>query len=167
MKTLRILLIIFLISLAVCAFVNMQTVKAANPTVPAPTLNPASPITLGVSVTASITVTGSAGTPTGNVTFQYSNNSGSSWTQLGVIKTLSNGSATSDSYTPTAVGNQYRIRAVYSGDSNYKSVTGSARSLTVNAPSPTPVSGNAPRLSEDFFRVKPVVQGSVAHDEVE
>ena len=114
------------------------TVNKANPTVPTPTLNPTSPISLGGSVTAAVTISGVSGvTPTGTVTFQYSTNSGSTWTQLGTVKTLSSGSATSDSYTPTAVGSNYRIRAVYSGDSNYNTVTGNPASLTVNKANPT------------------------------
>ncbi len=114
------------------------TVNKANPTVPAPTLNPTSPIYLGGSVTAAATISGvSAITPTGTVTFQYSTNSGSTWTQLGTIKTLSTGSVTSDSYTPNAIGNNYQIRAVYGGDSNYNPVTGSPVSLTVNKANPT------------------------------
>ena len=114
------------------------TVNKANPTVPAPTLNPTSPISLGGSVTAAATISGISGvTPTGTVTFQYSTNSGSTWTQLGTIKTLSTGSATSDSYTPNTVGSNYRIRAVYSGDNNYNTVTGNPASLTVNKANPT------------------------------
>ena len=114
------------------------TVNKANPTVPAPTLNPTSPISLGGSVTATVTISGVSGvTPTGTVTFQYSTNSGSTWTQLGAVKTLSSGSATSDSYTPNAVGSNYRIRAIYSGDNNYNNATGSAASLTVNKANPT------------------------------
>ncbi len=114
------------------------TVNKANPTVPAPTLNPASPIYLGGSVTAAATISGVSGiTPTGTVTFQYSTNSGSTWTQLGTIITLSTGSATSDPYTPNAIGSNYRIRAIYSGDSNYNAATGSPASLTVNKANPT------------------------------
>jgi len=109
------------------------TVNKANPTVPAPTLNPTSPISLAGSITATATISGISGvTPTGTVTFQYSTNSGSTWTQLGTIKTLSTGSATSDSYTPNTVGNNYNIRAIYGGDNNYNTVTGNPASLTVN-----------------------------------
>ena len=114
------------------------TVNKGNPTVPAPTLNPASPIYLGGSVTAAATISGFSGiTPTGTVTFQYSTNSGSTWTQLGTVKTLSSGSATSDPYTPNVFGSNYRVRAIYSGDSNYNAATGSSASLTVNKANPT------------------------------
>ena len=55
-----------------------------TPTVPAPTLTPASPITLGTSVTASVTVSGVTGfTPTGTVTFQVSTDSGTTWSTFG------------------------------------------------------------------------------------
>ena len=108
------------------------TVNKGSATVPAPTLNPVSPITLGGSVTASVTVTGSVGTPTGSITFQYSTDGGTTWNSLGVVKTLSGGSATSDSYIPTASGSNYQFRAVYNGDSNYSGLTSSAASLTVN-----------------------------------
>ncbi len=114
------------------------TVNKANPTVPAPTLTPTSPIQLGGSVTAAATVSGVSGiTPTGTVTFQYSTTSGSTWTQLGAVVTLSTGSATSDPYTPNTVGTNYRIRAVYSGDNNYNTITGSTASLTVNKANPS------------------------------
>jgi hypothetical protein len=114
------------------------TVNKANPTVPAPTLTPTSPIQFGGSITAAATVSGVSGiTPTGTVTFQYSTTSGSTWTQLGTVVTLSTGSATSDPYTPNTVGTNYRIRAVYSGDSNYNTITGSTASLAVNKANPT------------------------------
>lgn len=116
---------------------NFAAIQLATPTVPAPTLTLPSPITLGGSVTASVTITGSAGTSTGTVTFQYSTDSGTTWNTLGAVKTLSGGSATSDSYTPQAVGGNYRFRAQYSGDSNYNSVTSSETSLTVNGGSGT------------------------------
>ena len=108
------------------------TANRANPTVPAPTLTPAGPINLGASVTASVTISGSSGTPTGTVTFEVSSDGGTTWNTVGAIKTLASGSATSDSYTPAASGT-YQFRAQYSGDSNYNSATGNAASLTVNA----------------------------------
>ncbi len=106
------------------------------PTVPAPTLNPLSWITLGQSVTASLTVSGSAGTPTGTLTFYVSTDSGSTWNTFGSnggVKSLSGGSATSDSYTPAAAGNNYRFKAVYSGDTNYLGATSTTTALTVYA----------------------------------
>ncbi len=109
------------------------TVNKATPTIPDPTLNTTSPISLGGSATAAVTISGVSGvTPTGFVTFQYSADSGSTWIQLGSIKTVSGASLTSDPYTPIAVGSTNRIQAVYSGDDNYNSVTGAATSLTVN-----------------------------------
>ncbi len=80
-----------------------------------------SSITLGASVTDSVTVKG-LGTnfpaPTGTVQFQVSSNSGATWSNFGSSKTLSAGSAVSDSYTPCSAGTFY-FRAVYLGDSNY------------------------------------------------
>ena len=112
------------------------TVNKGTATVNAPTLSPVSPINLGTSVTASVTVSGVAGaTPTGTVTFQVSTDSGSTWNTLGAVKTLVSGSATSDSYTPPSVSSNYRFRAVYSGDGNYNGpVTGALASLTVKYP---------------------------------
>jgi hypothetical protein len=54
--------------------------------------------------------------PTGTVTFCYKA-PGGSWTSFST-KTLSGGSATSASFTPTSVGTWY-FKAVYSGDSKY------------------------------------------------
>jgi hypothetical protein len=77
-------------------------------------------ITLGQSVTDTATVTDGGGmpTPTGTVTFWVGPTTAGSWTQVGAVKTLVGGSATSDSYTPLAAGDYY-FKAVYSGDSNY------------------------------------------------
>jgi hypothetical protein len=109
------------------------TVNKATPIVSGPTLNVTNPISLGGSITAAVAISGVSGaTPTGTVTFQYSVDSGSTWTQLGSVKTVSSISSTSDPYTPPTVGSNYRIRAVYSGDSNYNGATGAATSLTVN-----------------------------------
>jgi hypothetical protein len=138
MKKLQLLVVAFLFLLSICLLASSQVVKAAgSPTVSVPTLSPISPITLGGSVTAKVIVGGVGGTPTGTITFQYSTNSGSTWTQLGTVITLSKGSATSDSYTPNAVGSNYRIRAVYSGDTKFDGATGNAASLTVNKANPT------------------------------
>ena len=99
------------------------------------TLLSATSITLGQSVTDTATVTGSNGNspiPTGTVTFQVSTNGGTTFTAFGVVKTLSSGSATSDSYTPTLLITYY-FRAIYSGDANY------AGSQSGNLAEPLPV----------------------------
>jgi flagellin-like protein len=108
-----------------------------TPTVPAPTLNPAT-ITLGASMTASVTVSGTGGTPTGTVTFEYSTNGGTTWNTLGTAnRPLSGGGAvTSTSFTPNAAGS-YLIHAVYSGDGTYNTATGTSATLTVNKANPT------------------------------
>jgi hypothetical protein len=145
MKKLQLLVVIFLISLSMCILASSQVVEAAgSPTVSVPTLSPVSPINLGGSVTARVIVGGVGGTPSGTITFQYSSDSGTTWNALGANKTLSKGSATSDSYTPDAVGNSYRIRAVYGGDNKFNGATGNAASLTVNKANPTVL---APTLS--------------------
>ncbi len=118
---------------AVVITATFQATALATPTLSTPTLNPVSPITLGASVTASVTVSGTAGTPTGQVTFQYSTDSGTTWSTLGTVKTLASGSATSDSYTPLAAGSNYQFRAQYGGDINYNAGASVAASLTVNA----------------------------------
>jgi hypothetical protein len=138
MKKLQLSIFIFLITLSIFLFASSQATKAtSSSTVSIPTLSPGSSITLGGYVTANVIVGGISGTPTGTITFQYSNDSSASWNTLGSIQTLSKGTATSDPYTPTAVGSTNRIRAVYSGDSNYNGATGAATSLTVNKATPT------------------------------
>jgi len=86
------------------------------------TLLSASEITLGNSITDTATVAsippGVLPTPTGTVTFYVGTSSSGPWTQVGAVKTLVSGSATSDSFTPLATGTYY-FKASYSGDSNY------------------------------------------------
>jgi hypothetical protein len=93
------------------------------------TLLSASEITLGDSVTDKVTVTGLPAPfpdPTGDVEFYVSTDGGSTWTQFGATKTLVAGSATSDSYTPLAVGDYY-FKAKYLGDSNYNGAESGAK----------------------------------------
>ena len=96
-----------------------------------------SSITLGETVTDTVTVTGSVGTPTGTVDFQVSTD-GSTFAKFGATKTLASGSATSDAYMPLAAGTYY-FRAVYSGDSAYSSSRSldDVEQLTVNKATPT------------------------------
>ena len=121
-----------------------------------------STVTLGRSVTDSVTVTGRGvgyPVPTGTVTFQFSTDGGSNWTAFGAVKTLSGGSATSDSYTPFSAGTYY-FRAVYSGDSNYQgSQSGDAlEPLAVNVATPTV----ATLLSPPTVKLNQSVTDSVA-----
>lgn len=97
----------------------------------------ASTITLGGPVTDTATVTPAAAT--GQVTFYVKAPSGS-WVQFGAVKTLSAGSATSDSYTPTRAGTWY-FKAAYSGDDNYLGSESdeTAEPLTVEPPPEPPV----------------------------
>jgi len=75
-------------------------------------------VAIGESVTDTATVTAVGGTPTGQVRFEYKVGVGGTWTQLGAVKDLASGSATSDQYTTTAEGTVY-FRAIYLGDSTY------------------------------------------------
>ncbi len=78
-------------------------------------------ITLGDSVTDSVTVTGVLGiVPTGTVDFKVSYGGGAfqTWTGSTGIALNGSGTATSPAYAPLAAGN-YRFQAFYSGDSNY------------------------------------------------
>jgi hypothetical protein len=92
-------------------------------------------ITLGQSVTDKAHVSNSA---TGQVRFEVSTDGGVTFTQYGAIKTLSGGSATSDSYTPKTTGTFY-FRAVYLGDTTHAgSQSGNKdESLTVKTTSST------------------------------
>ena len=77
-----------------------------------------SSITLGASVTctANVIPTFSSLQPTGIVTF-YAQPDGGLWSPFD-SKTLTDGSATSNAYTPTSAGTWY-FRAVYGGDSYF------------------------------------------------
>jgi hypothetical protein len=100
-------------------------------------------ITLGQSVTDTVTVTGLGGSfpvPTGTVTFYVKVPGGVSFVTFGAVKTLSGGSATSDSYTPLAVGTYY-FKAVYSGDSNYASAASGDTDEPLTVSKALPVGG--------------------------
>jgi hypothetical protein len=101
-------------------------------------LSPPSPIIFGQTVTDSANVTGLGEgypIPSGQIQFQVSTDN-ITWTAIGMQKTLSNGTANSDTYSPL-VGNSTFI-AVYFGDDNYdvsQSVLG-AEPMVVNNPTP-------------------------------
>ena len=95
---------------------------------------PVTSISLGSSVTDQATVTGSAGTPTGTVTFTFYSGS-CTGTVVGSDTESLNGSgvATSASYTPGAAGS-YSFSATYNGEVGiYSSSTGACEPLTVQA----------------------------------
>jgi hypothetical protein len=75
---------------------------------------------LGGSVITTARVTGDGPMPEGIVTFQVSTDGGSTFTRYGEDKLLFDGTATSDIYTPQETGDNFRFRAVYSGDSVYQ-----------------------------------------------
>jgi hypothetical protein len=90
-----------------------------------------------------VTVTGLGGSfpvPTGTVTFYVKVPGGVSFVTFGAVKTLSGGSATSDSYTPLAVGTYY-FKAVYSGDSNYASAASGDTDEPLTVSKALPVGG--------------------------
>jgi uncharacterized repeat protein (TIGR01451 family) len=92
-------------------------------------------ITIGQSVTDTATVTGSKGTATGTIEFFVCGPSGSApdcstgGTKVGVTKTLSSGSATSDAFTPSAVGS-YCFRAEYTPATGSKYLAASHTNTT-------------------------------------
>ncbi|MGB8839964.1 MAG: Ig-like domain repeat protein [Aliidongia sp.] len=98
------------------------------------------PATRGQSVTFSVTVTGTGGTPTGSVTFQDGS------TTIGTTNLV--GGAASFTTASFAAGN-HSIIALYGGDSVFLSSVSSALSLTINqnvstialASTPNPSSG--------------------------
>jgi len=88
------------------------------------------PSTYGQSVTFTATVTSSAGTPTGSVTFK------DGAATLGTGSLNGSGQATF-STSSLGVGPHSSITAVYSGDANFSTSTSSALSQTVNQASST------------------------------
>jgi hypothetical protein len=114
--------------------------STVNPKQPTISTTATTPVTLGGSIKDTATVSGGS-SPTGTVTFKLYNNS--SCTAPAVFtdtETLSGGSATSASFTPTSAGDYFWI-ASYSGDANNKSVSGSCgdqgEKSTVNQKQPS------------------------------
>jgi hypothetical protein len=103
------------------------------------TLLSASSITLGGSVTDTVTVTGAGPVPTGTVTFEVQIGAGS-FAPFSTKSLDGTGHATSDSYTPLAVGS-YRFRALYGGDGNYQASQSAddAEPLTVTQAGPATI----------------------------
>jgi Bacterial Ig-like domain (group 3) len=89
------------------------------------TMSP-NPVVHGKTVTATVTVTGSSGTPTGTVTLRRTD--GSKPTNI-VSGPLVNGKATLK-YTPKSKGT-FHYQAVYSGDANYNARTSSTVTLKI------------------------------------
>jgi hypothetical protein len=93
---------------------------------------PVTSVALGTSVTDQATVSGTgAGTPTGSVTFTFYANGGCTGTGTGAgTGTLASGVANSAPSGSLAAGS-YSYLAVYSGDGNYLTSTGSCEPFTV------------------------------------
>ena len=90
---------------------------------------------LGSTVHDMATVSGSAGTPTGNVTFYWFTNSSCEGTgaSAGTVALNTSGVADpSSSEGPLAAGTNYAFHAVYSGDTKYDGKTSACEPLTVN-----------------------------------
>ncbi len=111
-------------------------VSPATPSITT-TPQPAS-ATVGASIADKATVSG-GDNPTGTVTFKlYSNSSGTGTPLFTDTETLSGGTATSKSYTATAVGTDYWV-ATYNGDSNNNPVSSGTASepVTITPASPS------------------------------
>ena len=88
-------------------------------------------VAAGSSVTDQATVSGSAGTPTGTVTFTFfTNGTCTSPGTAGTLVTLASGVATSASSGALTAGS-YSFQASYSGDGDYATSTGTCEPLTV------------------------------------
>jgi sugar lactone lactonase YvrE len=92
----------------------------------------------GSNIGLAATVSGSGGTPTGTVQFQYSVDNGTTWNNLGSPVTLSGGAAALQIAAP-AVGSP-SLRASYSGDSNFATSNSAGTPLSV-APAALTVTG--------------------------
>jgi hypothetical protein len=83
-------------------------------------------------VVCTATLTGEVGAPTGTVLFYTSSDSGLTWLQFGIARTLSAGTVDSIGYYPATAGT-YLFKADYSGDANYYATSNSI-AFTVNNP---------------------------------
>jgi hypothetical protein len=115
------------------------------------TLLSESEITLGGSVTDTVTVTGLPApfpSPTGSVEFYVSSDDGATWTPFSTKSLDASGKATSDSYTPSAVGTYY-FKAKYLGGNYPASESGDKEEpLKVEPSSGQPVIRTSLSLSE-------------------
>ena len=105
------------------------------------TLNilPAATPTYGDTVTLSSTVsdstTGSSGTPTGTVQFEYSTDGGTTWINIGAAAALTPNAdftASATTSTTTLPAGTPTIKAVYSGDSNFIATNSGTTAYAVN-----------------------------------
>jgi uncharacterized repeat protein (TIGR01451 family) len=112
-------------SMALSNTVNQVIAKAASST--SVGLSPSSS-TYGQSVTVTATVTSSAGTPSGTVTFMDGSNTLGTGALSGGIATFT---------TSTLTGGTHSVTAVYGGDSTFSGSTSTAASQTVNTAATT------------------------------
>jgi autotransporter-associated beta strand protein len=115
---------------------NQNEVVLTDKATPTVAVNAApNPSQYGQSVTFSVTVSGSDGTPTGTVTF-YDGNPTSGGTQIGTTQTL-DGSGDASVSTSSLTGGTHPIYAVYSGDAYYLTLTNSLAGGQVVTPDAT------------------------------
>jgi uncharacterized repeat protein (TIGR03803 family) len=103
-------------------FATLLVTKAETEIALTATPNPA---TVGQNVTLKATVTGSASTPSGTVTFKYG-------TDTLATKTLSNGTASFTASTSGLPPGAYKLTTTYSGNSNYNPSTSPTYTVTLD-----------------------------------
>lgn len=113
---------------------NTQTALTITPNNPAPSYGDA--LTLAVQVTDS--TANSVGTPTGTVQFAFSNDNGTTWSNLGNTVTLDAGGKV-QLQTTTLPAGAPRVRATYSGDVNF--IASSVNVIQNVSPKPLTISG--------------------------
>ena len=129
------------------------TVTAAKPTI-STTQQPASAV-VGTPIADKATVTGGYN-PSGTVTFKLYPNSGGTGSPLFTdTESLSSGSATSSTYTPTATGTVYWV-ATYNGDANNTAVS------SPTAAEPVTVTKATPSVSTTQQPASAVIGSSIA-----
>jgi hypothetical protein len=115
---------------------EVSTINKLTPTIQT---TATSPVTVGSSVQDTATVSG-GNSPTGSVTFTLYSDSGCTKSIFTDTETLTNGQATSKSFTPANTGSYYWI-ASYGGDSNNAPVSGhcgdNGETSVVNPVTPT------------------------------
>ncbi len=109
--------------------VNAAGSKSSSST--ALTVSPTT-VQTGGSVTVTIKVTGSAGTPTGSATLLAGPNV-NSLSSVGTVSLGSNGSVTFPASTSGYPIGKYVVEASYSGDSNYLASASSSTTITISA----------------------------------
>jgi len=121
-------------------------------------------VSLGATVHDQATVSGSYGTPSGNITFTFFNNGTCSPTgsAAGTVALISGVAHPSASQGPLAVGS-YSFKAHYEGDSNYLTADSDCEPLTVNKADTTTVTEVHDQSHQDITNTS-VAVGTSIHD---